>query len=201
MLDEDSSPDAWSLLARWTLASSIGWLAGLAVGAMLTLAVGVFSWLNQDRFAAYAILVSLGITVGMAQWIVIRPYLPKPLRWITATLIGYLLCLVIILGSNLAKLGGTGLWNNLLLLSLLGAAIAAPQWWVLRRHYQQAGLWILVNMVGLLCFVWIIIYPSHSMGEFILRGTIAGTLAAVVPGAALAWLVSRPIITISPGSM
>jgi hypothetical protein len=184
---------ALSLLAGWTFASAVGWAAGLAVGWLLTLVAAKLPWLNEDRFFAYATLISLGLTTGAAQWVVMRHYLSKPIRWVVGTLVGYLLCLVIFVGSNLARLGGEGVWDDVLLLGLLGTAIGAPQWWILRQHYRQAGLWILATAVGFLFFVCAIINPSHSPGELVVGGAIIGALAAAVPGLTLVYLVRQPL--------
>jgi hypothetical protein len=189
--------DAASLLARWTLAGSIGWVVGLAAGMALTMAAGILPWLDQDRFFVYAILISLGLTLGTAQWVVLRRYLPRPGRWITATLIGYLLCLILITGANLAQLGGVGVWNNVLLLGLFGTAIGTAQWWILRQHYRQAGLWVLASAVGFQAFLWLVVNPAHSPGELVTRGPLIGALAAVVPGAVLVWLVHRALAAVS----
>jgi hypothetical protein len=191
MSDKQNSLGAWSLLAVWILTSAIGWGTGLAIGVLLTSVATNLPWLNEDRFFAYATLISLGLTTGIAQWVVMRRYLPKPIRWVVGTLVGYLLCLIIIVGGNMARLGGEGVWDDVLLLSLLGAAIGTSQWWVLRRHYHQAGLWVLATAVGFLCFLWTIITPSHSLGEHVIRGAIVGTLAAAVPGVMLVYLVRQ----------
>jgi hypothetical protein len=180
------------------MANTIGWAAGLAAGAMLTLAADKYTGLNTDRFLAFAVLISLGLTIGIAQWRIMIRYLAKPIRWVTATLIGHLLGLIIIVSSNLARLGGAGVWDDALLLGLLGAAIGIPQWWILRPHYRQAGLWVLATAVGFLCLVWTIINPSHSLSEFVIRGAVIGAVAAVVPGVALVWLVRQPLATLSP---
>lgn len=196
MSNKHSSSEALSLLAGWIAASSIGWAAGLALGTLLTLAATNLSWLNEDRFFAYATLISLGFTLGAAQWVVMRRHLPQPARWVTATLIGYLLCLIMIMGSHLARFGRAGVWDDALLLGLLGTAIGTSQWWILRHHYRQAGLWVLATAVGFLCFMWIILFPSHTLGELVFRGTIAGALAAAVSGVTLVWLVHRPLVTV-----
>ncbi|MBN1813624.1 MAG: hypothetical protein JXA14_17425 [Anaerolineae bacterium] len=201
MSSKQNSLGALSLLAGWIFASAIGWAAGLAVGVMLTSVATKLPWLNEDRFFAYATLISLGFTTGTAQWIVMGRHLSKPIRWVAGTLIGYLLCLVIIAGGNLARLGGEGVWDDVLLLGLLGTAVGASQWWVLRRHYRKAGLWVLATAVGFLFFLWTIINPSHSLVEHVIRGAIVGTLAAVVPGAMLVYLVRQPLTAVSQGAV
>jgi hypothetical protein len=197
MFNKQDPWGALSLTAGWTLASSVGWAAGLAAGYAFTLAADILPWLNQDRFSVYAILISLGLTLGAAQWVVLRRYLPRPGRWITATLVGHLLCLILIAGANLAQLGGVGVWNNVLLVGLFGTAIGTTQWWILRRHYRQAGLWVLASAVGFQAFMWLVVNPAHSPGEFVLQGAIVGALVAAVPGAVLGWLVRQPLIAVS----
>jgi hypothetical protein len=197
MSNNQDARGAWSLLARWTFASSVGWAAGLTAGMALTSAAGNLPWLDEDRFFAYAILISLGLTLGAAQSVVLRHCLPQPGRWITATLIGHSLCLITIVGGNLARLGGTEVWGNVLLLGLFGTAIGTSQWWILRQHYRRAGLWVLASAAGFLCFMWIIVNPAHSLGELVIRGAIIGALAAAVPGAVLVWLVRQPLVAVS----
>jgi hypothetical protein len=162
---------------------------------LLSVVATQLPWINEDRVFSYATLISLGLTLGLAQWVVLRRYLSQPFRWVTATMIGYLLCLVIIISSNLAGLGGMGVWNNLFLLSLIGTAIGMSQWWILRRHYRRAGLWVLATAAGFLCFMWIILNPSHSLVELVIRGTIVGAAAALVSGVSLVWLVRQPAVT------
>jgi len=187
---------AWSLLIIWIFANSIGWAAGLAVGAMLTLVAVKLPWLNEDRFFTYATLISLGLTIGLSQWVVMRRYLTRPIRWVTVILIGYLLCLITIVGGNSAKLGRPEIWDDILLLGLLGTTIGIPQWWILRQHFRQAGLWIFGTAIGFQCLLWIIINPSHSLTEFVVQGTIFGALAMTIPGVVLVWLVRQPFSTV-----
>jgi hypothetical protein len=189
---------AWPLLGGWISANAIGWAAGLAAGGLFTLAVSRLSWLNEDRVLVDATVICLGLALGAAQWVVMRRYVPRPGRWVAATLIGYLLCLLIFAGGNLARLAGPGVWDDVLLSALLGAAIGAPQWWILRRCYRGAGLWVLGTAAGFLWIVWAIVDPSHSLGELVIRCTIIGALGAAVTGAVLVWLVHRPRLVASP---
>jgi len=197
MPDKQNPLGAVSLLASWIAASSIGWAAGLAVGTSLTLLATRVSWLNQDRFFVYATLISIGSTIGLAQWVVMRRYLPQPAGWVEATVIGYILCVIIMASSGLARFGVPGVWDDLLLLALLGTAVGIPQWRMLRPYYRKAGLWVLAIAAGFLCLMWTIVNPSHSLSDLVMRGTVTGTLAAVVPGATLVFLVRESLATVS----
>jgi hypothetical protein len=76
MSNRQTSLTGWSLLAGWTFAGAIGWAAGLAVGVLLTLAATKLAWLNQDHFFVCVTLISLGLSIGAAQPVVMRRYLP-----------------------------------------------------------------------------------------------------------------------------
>ena len=198
MPDKQNSRGTFSLLAGWILANLIGWAAGLAIGELFSpLAARIpIPWQHdRDLVSVYATIILLGLSIGVAQWVVMRRYLTRPTRWITTTLIGYLLCVVIFVtfNSNRIELDRAKVWNNMLLLGLLGSAIGVSQWWVLRQHYSQAGLWVLASAAGFLFFMWGIVTPSHSQGEFIIRSTISGVLAAAVSGVTLVWLVRQPL--------
>lgn len=193
IIDKQKAAEVWPLLTGWTLVSSLGWMAGLVSGIWLTHLATNLLWLNEDHFFGYATLISLGFTLGIAQGVVLRCYLPHPVRWVTATLMGHLLGLFIIVGSNLARLSGTEVGDDALLLVLMGAAIGSCQWRVLRPYYRQAGLWVVTTALGFLGWLWLVIAPSHSLIEFVIRGTLSGTLAALVSGAGLVWLVRHAL--------
>jgi hypothetical protein len=197
MLKDRSLWGTWSLLAAWILASAVGWAAGLAFGALLTYLASQAPWLNEDRVFAHAIMIALGITVGAAQAVVLRRLLPRAGRRVAATLLGHLLILA---GSNAARLGGLRLWNNAVLLGLFGAAIGTCQWWLLRGRYRQAGFWVLATAVGFLSLLWMISHPAHSLGESVIKVTALGALASIVPGALLVWLLRQPVESASQGA-
>jgi hypothetical protein len=188
---------AWLLVFEWILASLIGWAAGLVGGLLLTLAAAGLPGVNEDRLYAYAVLLSIGLATGVAQWRVMARRLPRSERWIAATLAGALLSLVLLAGSNLARLPAAGMWGNALFLALIGTAFGICQWWILRRHFRRAGVWVLACATGYLCFLWFIEHPAHSPGEFIALGMLAGAAASAVPGVALAWLARQPRVAAS----
>jgi hypothetical protein len=198
MSDRQHAAEGFSLLTGWTLASSLGWAAGLTSGIWLTHLVTNLPWLNEDHFFVYATLISLGFTLGIAQAVVLRRCLPHPIYWLTATLMGHLLGLFIIMAGNLMRLAGAGAWNGVLWLVLLGTAIGSCQWGVLRPYYRQAGLWVVATALGFLGWLWLVLNPAHSLAEFVIRGTLSGTLAALVSGAGLVWLVRHALPMISP---
>ncbi len=185
--------DAWSVLPLWVAASLVGWAAGLAVAFLVTLAArAVIPGLNEDRFAGYAMIVSVGLFTGLTQWAVLRGYLPRPVRWVLVTLAGYLLCPVLMAVISGVTLGAPGsYWDDALLILLLGAAVGILQWWVLRQHYSRAWVWVPATAVGFLSTLWLVANPAHTLGELVFVGAIVGALASAVPGVALVWLAQK----------
>jgi hypothetical protein len=194
MMSAERNPlDALSLLAGWIVANAAGWGVGLALGTLLTIAGRRIPGLNEDRFFTYAILVVLGLATGAAQWVMMRRYLPQSARWVPASVAGYALCALIVAGANWAQLAGAGPWDDALMVGLMGAAIGLCQWWILRRSYRQAWLWVVATAAGSLGLFWLTQNPSHNWSVFIIRSTVVGALSAVVPGIALIRLVRRPL--------
>ena len=197
MLLPQGTVSASSVLARWILVSVLGFGTGIAGGVGFTLAAEKLAGVNPDRFMAYATLFCLGLTVGFIQWRVVAQFLPRSVRWVPATFIGYLLALVPFAIPRFPNLPGPELLDVALLLALMGTAIGLAQWWVLRQHYRGAAVWVLASAVGFLSFLWLDVNPTHSLTEFVLVGAALGGLAAVAQGAALAWFVRRPLATAS----
>jgi hypothetical protein len=202
MSEKQNSWRAFSLLAGWIFASLIGWTTGLvAAGILAPVAARIpFPWHHDRDIAfAYVSLILLGITIGIAQWTVLRRYLPKATRWIAATMIGYLLCAIIFAFANNdpARLLRTEVVNNVVLFALMGIAIGASQWWVLRQHYLNARLWVLASAFGFLFFMWLVVNPAPSQGVLYLRSATIGAFAAALTGVWLVWMIRQPLAGVS----
>jgi hypothetical protein len=197
MLSQQDPVKLWPVMGWWIFANLGGWGVGISTGILLTLAAGAIPWVNQDRFLSIALLPSIGLACGVAQWMVLRDILPHSSKWILGTLAGYVLALLVLLVFNLAKLSNIGLWDDAVLLALMGAAIGVPQWWLLRQHYRGTGLWIFATGAGFLSFLWLVSRPANSQNSFILIATLLGGLAAVITGFLLAGIVRQPRIELS----
>lgn len=195
MPNESETISPWSLLITWMLANLLGWACGLILSALLTLLASSISWFNEDRGSISITLLSLGMFVGIVQWLVIKRYLSNAYRWIGATFLGYMLCLLIITLGNALHFGRVGLLDDVLLLGLFGIAVGISQWWILRKSFQQAWLWVLVNAIGFLVFLILVAYPAGSLAELLFFGTILGTVSAFFSGAALIWIVRQPSLS------
>ena len=202
MSEEQNSWNAFSLLAGWILANLIGWTTGLLAAGIISPMISriQFPWpRDSDMDLAYVGLILLGVTIGVAQWTVLRHYLPRSVYWIAATMIGYLLGAIIFALANddPVRLLRTEIVNNLVLFGLMGTAIGASQWWVLRQRYLNAGLWVLASAFGFLFFIMIVVYPAPSQAVLYLRSAIIGAFAAAFTGVWLVWIIRRPLAGIS----
>jgi hypothetical protein len=178
----------------------LGWITGL-VAAEILAPIGAsspFPWhYDTDMAFAYASLVLLGITIGIFQWLVIRSYLPNAKYWIPATATGYLLSALIfaLANSDPTRLLRTELLNNMILFGLMGFVIGVSQWWVLRRHYERSGLWVLASTFGFLSILWLVVDPAHSQIELQIRSGIVGASAAAVTWVAFICMIRQPDAT------
>jgi len=173
----------------WLLANLLGYALGLGVALLLTAALSLLPWVNQDRVLAPIGLVCIGLICGYTQSRVLRDLLPNPRRWMFATWCGYLLALLVILAANLLRFSGQ---NDVLLFAFMGAAIALPQWLLLRPHFRPASLWVPAGALGFLIFLWLVANPASQISVFLLAVAVAGTLAAVPAGLLLGWMADRP---------
>ena len=189
MSHAQSAASSIFVMFRWVLATTIGYGAGLLAGWCVTL-VAERAGANSDRFLAVAMLICLGVTVGVAQSWVMAPYVGSTRHWVAATFAGYLLALIVfaLVGFILSSVG---LVDDAALLILAGAAIGLAQWWVLRRPFRSAAIWVVASAVGFTSFVWLVAHPTGSVGALVLMGAILGGVGAIATGAALVWLV-RP---------
>jgi len=193
MSSKENPISAWPVLAWWIFASLVGWAAGLAIGMGFTRVAGELPGINEDRVGVYAILLSVGAATVDNKWRVLTGYLPRPMRWVPATVAGYLLAFIPFAIPRFPNLPGPELLDDALLFVLIGGAVGIAQWWVLRQHYYSAAVWVPATAAGFLSFLWLVANPTHSQSEFVTVGTIFGTLAATVPGAVLTWMVRQPL--------
>ncbi len=180
------------VVGEWMLATLFGWLAGVALGVALTFAVRPLPFVNEDRFVVYAVLFSLGITVGLTQWIVLRHFLLRPLPWLAATFVGYLLCFAIISFANRMAFAAASTRHDVLLFTVMGVAVGVPQALVLSRDYRGAAVWVLASIASFMAFFWLVANPTNSPGQFLLMASLVAAVGSAVPGLVLVWLTGRP---------
>lgn len=140
--------------------AALGWTAGLYTVATV-----------PGPFNSNLIWIVAGLSLGVVQWLVLRPHLRRAWQWIAASVAGWLVAFNIgslVFGIMTDVLNGPGLslfesavsanatvsglavlfivW---LLIGAAGGAVAGGvQWFVLRQYFPRSGWWVAANALG-----------------------------------------------------
>lgn len=143
MRQKGSSFD-WALWVEWILATTLGWVIGFVL----------------SEFA-------VGVTVGFAQWIVLRGRIERSAWWILTSAVGWAA------GRGLASVLFPA-QDTILIGAMIGAILGLAQWVVLRHRVVQSWWWIVVSALS-----WGLALTG------VLGATLVGSLAGAATGLAL----------------
>lgn len=187
-----------SFYAGWILSAILG--VGLALGIMFaliavivqvvgdTIVVNGVRRITEDYLATYLFVPALGLSLGLVQVAVLRGYLPRVGSWAPLTFAAFVLLVAVpaLLRPLLVRLGmDDAALQSLLPVTmylLIGLALGAAQWLLLRRRVAGAGWWIVANLFG-----WGLVYPLvgnswNNLVEMMMLGLVPGTVTAIVLG-------------------
>ncbi|WP_375515075.1 hypothetical protein [uncultured Nostoc sp.] len=164
----------------WVIATTIG---GIIFGAW------IFG--DEDYFSH---IFMTGLIIGVAQWLVLRHYIPDARWWILASFLGlFLRTFVPYYGATIGSFGYNVI-NNSITFTLLGVA----QWLVLRHHTQYAAWWIPVSTVSGVMSAAVSLTVTAFLGNVsslhyviknVLFNGVSWAASAAVIGIMLAWLL------------
>jgi len=151
---------------------------------------GIVGWWSSD-------LPLLGIAIGIAQWVVLRPYIgKKSWWWILTTISGWVAGLFFL---GMLPIGIIWSMEPVIAQALGGAAIGIflglAQWLFLRRQLTRSGLWVLVNVVS-----WALVFASLVIESTFIRslwwlysmhGMVLGNIGVGAIVGATQWLALR----------
>ncbi len=140
-----STPFNWKLWLLWVAATTLGWLVGS-------------SFLPLELIA--------GLSIGVAQWLVLRPMFPYSWWWIVLSASGWMMGWGISMALGIPQ-------SAALIAGLVGLSMGAFQWYILRRWVPIAHWWILVSMLA-----WIIGLSGFTDPR--LTGLIVGIITGIV---------------------
>jgi hypothetical protein len=180
---------------QWAGLTVLGLVAGLA----LALPLGVPIFAVVGAMAGTPLVLSIvGLSLGTAQWPIIRRYFSRSWLWIVASALGMAVGLTVgvtlveqvgraLIGGpvNFRMLGVAGRSLSFGVIGVLGGgSLGLAQWLVLRRHAPGSKAWIRINAwslgAGLAC-------GSVLADAFLLRaGTLASTAVLLVLGSSIA---------------
>lgn len=181
-----------SLWLAWTFATALGMLIGYL---FITLLVG-----SLDLGVAQVIApIISGSFLGLAQWLVLRPYISKSYDWIlnhaVGWVVGYTLGLFVVELLSKTPLG--------LLIGFIafGVIVALFQYPALRREIPHLATWILANVIGWTLGAYLSLLaagiffknaPPTPYTSVLVSVGITGLVAGAITGLALIWIVRQP---------
>lgn len=136
---------SWHLWLDWLLANAVGLLLCFeavnyvypTVADLVTELVG--SFIGEPVGVVLGWSVG-GAAIGTAQWIVLRKRGKYSSLWVLSNIVGWTLVNFV-------------LWNVLepgfILLAVIGLAVGAAQWLILRKRVHHSGWWVLSSAIGL----------------------------------------------------
>ena len=172
------------LWLSWTLATALGMLLGYLP---LALVVGPLD-LGLVRVI---VPIVAGLLLGLAQWLVLRPYVATSYDWIINQAAGWVVGFA--LGLFAVQLLAQTAIGTLAGFILFGAIVSLFQWPVLRREMPQLLPWLLANVVG-----WTLgAFLSQAAASLLFQNNLPSTFTSVVvtvgiTGLALVWIVRQP---------
>jgi hypothetical protein len=181
-----------SLWLAWTFATALGMLIGYLSLALLvgSLDLGI---------ARVIVPIISGIFLGLAQWLVLRPYISKSYDWIlnhaVGWVVGYTLGLYVVQLLSKTPLG------MLIGFISFGVIVALFQYPALRREIPHLATWILANVTGWTLGAYLSLLaagvlfqnkvPTTFTSVLVTVG-ITGVVAGAITGLALIWIVRQP---------
>jgi hypothetical protein len=180
---------------QWVALTVLGLVAGLA----LALPLGVPIFAIVGAMAGTPIVLGIvGLSLGTAQWPIIRRHMSSSWWWVVVSALGMALGLTAgvilveqvgraLIGGqvNFRMLGVAGRAVSFGTIGVMGGgALGLAQWLVLRRHARSCKRWIRINSwslgAGLAC-------GSLLADALVLRsGSLASTVILLVIGSAVA---------------
>jgi hypothetical protein len=180
------------LWIAWTLATALGMLIGYLPLALLVNSIDL-------GLARVIVPIITGILLGVAQWLVLRPYVARSYDWVLNHAVGWVVGFT--LGLFIVQLLSRTPVGMLIGFMASGALVAVFQYPTLRREIPHLAPWLLANVVG-----WTLgAYLSQlALGLFV-KGSapttftsvlvsvgITGLVAGAITALALIWIVRQP---------
>ena len=166
----------WGFWLRWVLASAIGFgISFIGAWGVLFLVLGYAARVGGFLVGAGAVVlaaVTVGASVGIAQWLALRRHLSRAGLWLLGSVVGMTmgLSLSVWLAVVLQRGGRAGMSSALTLVGVAGnfqdyvisggmwwavvgvvagASVGIAQWLTLRNQLSWASLWPLGSVLGM----------------------------------------------------
>jgi hypothetical protein len=168
----------------WNLGNLLAWAF---ISALLTALPGI-----QSIPGFFAALLVLTIPFGLAQWLVLRRFLPVSPLWVVSIPIScflFYLLAYLIPDSLLQNVDDEAASTLTIGFLVLGAVMGLPQWLVLRRKLNSAALWIVGSALGVGLGFGIVLATGLINQYEYLSYTVVVLVYSLTTGALLSWLL------------
>jgi hypothetical protein len=203
----------WAFWFQWLIASILGFVFGLGVSCGVTAFFPVYYGDSNPIYRAISMLrlalgaTSIGCSIGVFQWSVLRSYVSK--WWVFATAVGWAIggLAISTISDTMNYVPSAENWRVVLVGVIWGGAIGVAQSLVLRQQVGESmQLWSLMNAT---CFSIGVVITLFAVGNLddawrrwgptgekavLFNGLFIGsfaciTLTAATTGLALVWLL------------
>jgi hypothetical protein len=140
-----------------------------------------------------------GVLLGLAQWLVLRPYVSKSYDWILNHAAGWVAGFT--LGLFIVQLLSRTQVGMLVGFIAFGAIVALFQYPALRREIPNVFIWILANVIGWTLGAYLSQLAASALFDNAVPTTfvsvlvtvgVTGLVAGAITALALIWIVRKP---------
>ena len=172
------------LWLAWTFATALGMIVGYLPLALL---VG-----SLDLGVALVIVpIISGTLLGLAQWLVLRPYITKSYDWILNQAVGWVVGFT--LGLFVVQLLSKTPLGMLVGFMAFGLIVALFQYPILRREIPHLVSWIVANVIG-----WTLgAFLSQLMASAFFQNSLPTTFTSVLVSVGITGLVAGAITALA----
>jgi len=183
-MSEPRTRKRWIAFGDWVILSvSVILMAFLLLRIFITSSTGK----GNPVLDAITGIITFGILLPFAQWIVIRHYFPNSITWLLVSLIGMLI--VYVIDIAITATGILPIQGSIRILSLTisyGVIVGFSQWIFLRQYVKNASLWIFASAIG-----WgTMAITTGAIIEGLLEMLLFSVLPAISTGVALVYFLS-----------
>lgn len=182
----------FGLWLAWTLATAFGMLIGYLPLALLIGSIDL-------GLARVIVPIITGTLLGLAQWLVLRPYVKGSYDWILHHAVGWVVGFT--LGLFVVQLLSKTPLGMLIGFLCFGLIVALFQFPILRREIPHLATWILANMIGWTLGAYLsqladgVFFQNAAPTTFVsvlVSVGITGLIAGAVTAIALILIVRQP---------
>lgn len=155
---------------RWVIATILGWLLGFTLVVALAFAIESIGLSGYQFFIG----IGIGLGVGYMQGRIMQFYLGIGHQWMIASTVGMGLAFTLFdLGNALFTVFPE--YNLLSTVALGGVLTGLAQYFILKKQFQNAVLWIPISLIG-----WTLAGGLIRLSEVIEKTGLSGLPAALI---------------------